>query len=170
MLAPSKDQPRTMAGEGWKVKRRGVPPSMPTTYTLEAPLLSDVKAMDWPSGERWGLLSTAAVLVMRRASPPSTPTIQTSAAWTKTRWVSFMSGCSSSSVPESCPNRKEVARVKKRVDVNLMVLQDGNRCHLSINAVIKRGHRPAAGWQVVQQQGAQKSAVEITPSGAAATR
>jgi hypothetical protein len=53
------------------------------TYTSVLPSYWALKAIDRPSGEKWGLVSDPWNVVRRRASPPERGTIQISLAYAK---------------------------------------------------------------------------------------
>ena len=64
MREPSLVQPRTLSVLGCQVICLASPPSVGTTKTSLDPFLFDVNAIHFPSGEKCGSRSTAAVLVI----------------------------------------------------------------------------------------------------------
>src|SRR4051812_10562798 len=73
---PSGVQPCTRSLPGCHVSRFGSPPSAGTTYTSTLPAYSALKAIDLPSGEKWGFDDSPGKLVRRRAMPPARSTVQ----------------------------------------------------------------------------------------------
>ena len=95
---PSGDQPLGIEAAGYQVSLAGVPPAAGTIYTCAMPDRFELKASHCPSGEKWGLPSTAAVLVIRRASPPVFGVTQMSPPYSKASCEVLIAGWRSSLV------------------------------------------------------------------------
>src|SRR5262249_26011368 len=82
-LLPSGVQPTAASFAGCHVSLRGSPPAAGMTYTSSFPSYCPVKAIHFPSGEKYGLLSCPPV-VSWRASPPARDTLHRYPPYTNT--------------------------------------------------------------------------------------
>ena len=91
MLFPSGVQPCTLSADACHVRRLGSPPIAGMTKTSVLPPYSPLKAIHFPSGESFGLLSLP-TLVNRRAAPPARSTTQMLPAYENAICVALMVG------------------------------------------------------------------------------